>query len=73
MFPGMVLHAVHNSILICLGLYESWFRDLTGWSSEDNAHLPAFILLAGTVGSVLGLVGIGLLPRPQEGPRIPEE
>jgi ABC-2 type transport system permease protein/sodium transport system permease protein len=59
--PGMLLHAVHNSLLVSLGIFEPWLKD-RGWSLGGDEHLPAGILIAGVIGSALGLIGVWLLP-----------
>lgn len=63
-FPGMVLHALHNSVLVALSLYpkrlEAW-----GWSVAEDAPLPTAVLAGGLIGSALGLLWVALLPARQ--------
>ncbi|MBI1913842.1 MAG: ABC transporter permease subunit [Planctomycetes bacterium] len=49
--PGMILHAIHNSVLILLGLYK---RDLlaSGWLQESS-RLPPSWILASVIGCTL--------------------
>lgn len=52
-FPGMLLHALHNGLLLCIVHYKTQLEEL-GVGLEQRTHLPP-ALLAGTV--VLALIG----------------
>jgi sodium transport system permease protein len=62
--PGMLLHALHNSVLVSIGLYEPWLKE-RGWSAGADEHLPARILVGAVVGSAVGAVVVWLLPSRQ--------
>jgi sodium transport system permease protein len=63
--PGMILHAIHNSLLVSLGLYEQQLKDW-GWSPGADEHLPVIVLVVAFVGSFLGIAAIGFVRRPSE-------
>jgi ABC-2 type transport system permease protein/sodium transport system permease protein len=63
--PGMLLHALHNSLLISLGLYEPWLKEL-GWSPGADEHLPAGILVAAMIGSGIGVLWVWMLPKTED-------
>jgi ABC-2 type transport system permease protein/sodium transport system permease protein len=65
--PGVLLHAVHNSLLVSLGLYEPWLKEW-GWSAGADEHLPMTVLIAGVAGSVIGVLWIWSLPQPPNTP-----
>jgi sodium transport system permease protein len=62
-FPGMMLHALHNSLLVLLGPYESVLKD-RGWSIGEDEQLPALLLLGAVTGSALAAVWVRMLPGP---------
>jgi len=49
--PGMLLHAIHNGLLMCVVHYQSALEDL-GVGLEERSHLPAMWLLP-TCGAAL--------------------
>jgi ABC-2 type transport system permease protein/sodium transport system permease protein len=70
--PGTLLHAVHNSLLVSLGLYQPWFKEW-GWSLGEDQHLPVELLLGAVAGSVIGSVWVWALPRPQASAAVAED
>ncbi len=62
--PGMLLHGLHNSLLVALGLYEPWLQG-QGWNLGVDDHLPPAVLLGGVAGSLLGALVVWLLPVPK--------
>ncbi|MGV3484730.1 MAG: ABC transporter permease subunit/CPBP intramembrane protease [Planctomycetaceae bacterium] len=55
-YPGMVLHAVHNGFLNLVAINKDRFANL-GLASDDTSHLPlSWLAIAG----VIGLIGIGI-------------
>jgi sodium transport system permease protein len=67
--PGMLLHGMHNSVLISLGLYEPWLKE-HGWSAGADEHLPPALVTAAVVGSVIGVICVWTLPKPQASPTV---
>jgi ABC-2 type transport system permease protein/sodium transport system permease protein len=61
-FPGMLLHATHNGLLVLIGRYQD---DLAKWGIgvQEQQHLPPLWLLAAGCGVALGisLVWLGTL------------
>ncbi|MEX0819067.1 MAG: CPBP family intramembrane glutamic endopeptidase, partial [Pirellulaceae bacterium] len=57
--PGMLLHALHNSLLLMLAYYQDELQ-ARGWGLEEQSHLPA-MWLAGAAGGVV--VGVALVLR----------
>lgn len=56
-YPGMILHAVHNGFLNLVAINKDRFEFL-GIAEDDTSHLPlSWIVLA----SVIALAGIGLV------------
>src|SRR5439155_17889203 len=64
--PGMILHAVHNSSVILLGLYK---QDLlaSGWLQESS-RLPPSWILASVIGCILAAAWTFLATRNRIGP-----
>jgi ABC-2 type transport system permease protein/sodium transport system permease protein len=64
-FPGMVLHALHNTCIIGLTYYE---KDLIGlgWFSPDQTDVPAPWLFAGALGVSIGTALLYFARAPQE-------
>ncbi len=58
-FPGMLLHACHNSVLVLAIEYREKLATL-GWGTEDQTHLPASWLLGAVVCAVAGFSLIAL-------------
>lgn len=54
LFPGMVLHALHNGILTMIAYKQDVLAE-RGWDVLDQTHLPSWFLVAGLLGTVLGL------------------
>jgi sodium transport system permease protein len=52
--PGMLLHACHNGILVCVGYYIKQLN-VQAWGIEQQPHLPFPWILAGLAGSSCGL------------------
>ncbi len=63
-WPGMLLHAVHNGLLLMLAYYQPALT-ARGWGVEEQTHLPKTWLAAAAVGTALGaaLVAAGQLRR----------
>jgi ABC-2 type transport system permease protein/sodium transport system permease protein len=60
--PGMLLHAVHNSLIVLLFRFQDQIEQ-AGWGLEqtadvENAHLPATWLVAA---AIIAAVGFGLM------------
>jgi ABC-2 type transport system permease protein/sodium transport system permease protein len=53
--PGMLLHVLHNGLIVLLGLYEPWLVE-QGWISSAQEHLPPLLLGGSAVVLVLGVV-----------------
>lgn len=56
-WPGMLLHVLHNGLLLCMSHYED---QLKTWNAlgENTEHLPVTWLVAGGLSLVAGLVMI---------------
>jgi ABC-2 type transport system permease protein/sodium transport system permease protein len=52
-FPGMLLHAAHNCILVSVGLYPGAFGPLS-LAMEGVGHVPAIWLGSGAIGAAVG-------------------
>ena len=66
--PGMILHALHNGLLVLMAYYEPWLSE-RGWMPSAEDHLPAWLLAGAAVGAGLGLVWLWRLRplrRPEE-------
>jgi ABC-2 type transport system permease protein/sodium transport system permease protein len=55
--PGIVLHAVHNGLLVLMGRYQDQLKEL-GFGIEETQHVPLW-LLAGSIAVVA--VGVTLV------------
>lgn len=53
-WPGILLHVLHNGLLLALGHFESELNAWTG-AQEGAVHLPSLWLLGSTVGTVCGV------------------
>jgi sodium transport system permease protein len=53
-WPGMVLHATHNSLLTMMGYFEPWIVEQK-WLPSVDGHLPAGLLVGAAVLAFLGL------------------
>jgi ABC-2 type transport system permease protein/sodium transport system permease protein len=61
-FPGMLLHLLHNAGIVLLAYHEPWLVE-QGWLAQGQEHYPLW-LLAGAAGlAVPGFVGLWLLRR----------
>ncbi len=66
-FPGMLLHAVHNGLLVTMGYYMDWLN-AHHWGQQHAIHLPAYWIGCAVVGTCVGLTIMRYvsLPRPAE-------
>jgi sodium transport system permease protein len=59
-FPGILLHGVHNSLLLLLATHQEWLVKL-GWDVQGQEHIPAAwlaaSLLVASFGALLVLLG----------------
>jgi ABC-2 type transport system permease protein/sodium transport system permease protein len=62
-FPGMVLHACHNSFLVMVSYYEAEIVG-QGWFEPGKSHLPVTWLAGAAVAAILGAFLIRLASRP---------
>jgi ABC-2 type transport system permease protein/sodium transport system permease protein len=53
LLPGMLLHMLHNGLLLSIGHYKNRLMQL-GVGLEENAHLPVAWLLAGVLATAIG-------------------
>jgi sodium transport system permease protein len=61
-WPGIALHATHNSFLVCVAYYKDLLAS-QGVGVEEQSHLPAAWLLAAAVGAGLGVTFVMLASR----------
>lgn len=59
-FPGMIVHLLHNGLQVLSLFYPNWYKFLGISESQDVAHLPPWIIAGGVA---LCLVGIFLASR----------
>jgi ABC-2 type transport system permease protein/sodium transport system permease protein len=52
-WPGMLLHACHNALMLCLVYYREQLTEW-GWGVENQTHLPASWLAASAGGLLFG-------------------
>jgi ABC-2 type transport system permease protein/sodium transport system permease protein len=52
--PGMLLHALHNGLLLTIIYYRDELL-ARGWGVEEQSHMPAGWLIASALGVVIGL------------------
>jgi sodium transport system permease protein len=52
--PGMLLHAIHNGLLLALAYYRDQLT-ARGWGVQDQTHMPGIWLLLAAAGVVVGL------------------
>jgi ABC-2 type transport system permease protein/sodium transport system permease protein len=60
--PGVVLHTIHNALLVLMGYYQPLLTE-KGWMPDVDDHLPAWLLGAAGVGAVVGLAWLSRLQR----------
>jgi ABC-2 type transport system permease protein/sodium transport system permease protein len=58
-FAGMILHLIHNGLLVSAVLFPAAFGALGRVAVEED-HLPAWMLLASAAGGIAGAVIVGL-------------
>jgi sodium transport system permease protein len=56
-WPGMLLHALHNGIVILLGYYQPQLLE-GGWLRDEQTHLPAWLLGSAAVLAAVGLASL---------------
>ena len=63
-FPGMLLHATHNGLLLLIGRYQDDLAKV-GIGVQEQAHLPRLWLVAAACGAAMGaaLVWLGTRAR----------
>ena len=63
-FPGMILHAIHNAIYVSLAIFKD---DLVAqkWITEDQQGLPTVILIGACVVSLVGFLLVFFLCKPE--------
>ena len=66
-FPGILLHAIHNGLLLSVAYYGAELR-ARGWDVEDATHLPPLWLGIATMTSVAGVFLMSRLPRTSQRP-----
>ena len=52
-YPGMLMHALHNGLLLSLAHHEEWLTDL-GFGIQEQSHLPIEWMLLALVPICLG-------------------
>lgn len=68
-WPGILIHLLHNSLMTMLPFWEDSFKRW-GWSANVRTGLPASWVIAGIVGSLLGLAIVrGATPTSPAGAR----
>lgn len=60
--PGMILHVLHNGLVLLLGYYEPQLV-AAGWLSEGQEHLPTWLLTSAGGLAVVGLAWLAALRR----------
>jgi ABC-2 type transport system permease protein/sodium transport system permease protein len=72
--PGMVLHALHNGLLLMMAYYQTDLKAM-GWGIQEQQHLPVSWVAATFAGVLVGVVTLffstsppadGLPPQSQE-------
>lgn len=61
-FPGMLLHLLHNSLVVLLGYYEPWLVD-QGYLSQGQEHYPLGLLGGAALLAIPALLALRMLPR----------
>ncbi|MFM7152057.1 MAG: ABC transporter permease subunit/CPBP intramembrane protease [Gemmataceae bacterium] len=60
-FPGILLHALHNSCVVLLGYYEPRLTEM-GWIQPDQQHYPSWLLLGSALIACTGFLFLILAP-----------
>jgi ABC-2 type transport system permease protein/sodium transport system permease protein len=60
--PGMLLHVLHNGVLVLIGYYEPRLVE-AGWVAKGQEHAPAWLLGATGAMALLGLAGLVWMTR----------
>lgn len=68
-YPGMILHALHNGLLLMFGKYRDQLSEL-GWGVEERSHMP-FQWLA--VAAIAVCIGSSLIAFTRRGDAAPSE
>jgi sodium transport system permease protein len=53
-WPGVVLHTLHNGLVVLLAYYEPWLTE-RGWIPAGEGHLPALLLVVCGLVAAVGL------------------
>lgn len=63
-WPGVVLHCIHNSLLLSLNHFEEYF---SRWDYvlEESQHLPASWLIGGALATCVGLAILSFSTKPE--------
>jgi ABC-2 type transport system permease protein/sodium transport system permease protein len=61
-WPGVLLHALHNSCVLMLAYYGPQFAE-SGWQVSEEGHLPMPLLAAAALGALAGALCVGWLGR----------
>lgn len=62
-WPGMLLHASHNGLLLLMSVYQDWLKE-HGVLVEDSSHLPLTWLAGGVVCLIVGLLWFAWFTKP---------
>lgn len=65
-FPGMLLHACHNSFLLLIACYRDQLAARM-WGAAEQQHLPGLWLLGASLAVALGLLAVLLATSPKAG------
>jgi sodium transport system permease protein len=68
LWPGVLLHALHNGFLLSVGHFKTQLQEW-GIGLQEHSHLPVTWLSGGLIASVVGLLlmlSIRPGPRPSE-------
>lgn len=71
--PAMLMHVVHNSLLVLLGYYQPQLAE-RGWTFESDDHVPGVLLAVAGGGAILAFAWLGLtrkLGTPGSSPALP--
>ncbi len=63
-FPGMLLHAVHNGLLVTMGYYMDWLN-AHHWGQQHAIHLPIYWIGCAIVGTLVGLTIVRFVSLPR--------